>query len=120
MVSTNVDSRTALVANNVALLIVFAALNFFALWKVIPPLASQYAAEGLQLPYTTRLYVQTLNMLAAYGLIMAVVVLTPLAVWRRDIMVRWAKDARVSGAAAWILVGGTLYVLVSYWYEAPI
>ena len=121
MVGTKLDPRTALVANNVALLVVFLALNFFALWEVIPLLASQYAGEGLQLPYTTRLYVMTFNMLfSAYGLILAVVVLLPLTLWRRDLVVRWAKDARVSGAAAWLLIVGTLYVLVSYWYEAAI
>ena len=121
MVGTKVDPRTALVANNVALLVVFFALNFFALAKVIPNLASRYAAQGMQLPYTTRVYVMSVNLVfSPWGLILAVVVLVPLTLWRRDLAVRWARDARVSGVAAWLLVAGTLYVLVSYWYEAAI
>lgn len=119
MVDTKLDPRTTLVANNVALLVVFLALNFFALSEVIPNLASRYAAEGMQLPFSTRLYVMSLNMLFAYGLLLAVV-LSPLAIWRRDVVARWAKDARVSGVAAWLLVAGTLYALVSYWYEAAL
>lgn len=108
-----------MVANNTALLVVFLALNFFALWSVIPLLASRYAAEGLQLPYTTRLYVMVFNALVNYGLVLGIVVV-PVAVWRRDLVVRWARDARISGVAAWLLVAGTLYALVSYWYEATI
>ena len=120
MISTKVDPRTALVANNVALLVVFLALNYFAMWKVIPNLASQYAAEGLQLPESTRMYVRTANMIASWGVLLAVVVLTPLMLWRRDVVARWAKDARLSGVAAWLVVAGTLYTLVSYWYDAAI
>ena len=44
----------------------------------------------------------------------------PLTLWRRELVVRWLTDARVTGLAAWLLVAGTLYVLVSYWYEAAI
>ena len=120
MVSTKVDTRTALIVNNVALLVVFLALNLFALAKVIPTLASRYAAEGLQLPQSTRMYVMFSNMLVSWGLMLTIVVLVPLTLWRRDVVVRWAKDARVSGVAAWLVVAGTLFALVSYWRAAVI
>lgn len=119
MVDTKLDTRVALIANNVALLVVFLALNFFALWKVIPTLASRYAAEGLRLPYTTRLYVRIFNDVFPYGVVV-VAVLGGLALWRRDLVPSWVKRAWVSGVAAWLLVAGTLYVLVSYWYEAAL
>ena len=47
MVGTKAGSPPTLVANNIALLAVFLALNLFALTEAIPLLASQYAAEGL-------------------------------------------------------------------------